>query len=229
MQIKRSRPPSRRAGADDTTSPTPRWPAPSPGRSVFCQSSPPRTINGHAGWISSGVILRLYNHLLYSFVFFFLVFSCIYKALYSHFCAVAMSRASKITLACTGLGTAGIIYFVHWSQVQEKAVRYFSFSYPSYTYLYFHFHFIQAIFQANNFHRPCTVASNATSKSSASASNDKPTSTCKRRSRRSIGKCKLCRLAGQGQGQGQQGGRIRDRRRDLVEAGRTVRPVVVWL
>ncbi|PLN80548.1 hypothetical protein BDW42DRAFT_170670 [Aspergillus taichungensis] len=32
-----------------------------------------------------------------------------------------MSRASKITLACTGLGTAGIVYFVHWSQVQEKA------------------------------------------------------------------------------------------------------------
>ncbi|PKY00604.1 hypothetical protein P168DRAFT_330389 [Aspergillus campestris IBT 28561] len=32
-----------------------------------------------------------------------------------------MSRASKLTLACTGLGTAGIVYFVHWSQVQEKA------------------------------------------------------------------------------------------------------------
>ncbi|PLB49607.1 cytochrome c oxidase assembly protein [Aspergillus steynii IBT 23096] len=32
-----------------------------------------------------------------------------------------MSRASKLTLAATGLGTAGIIYFVHWSQEQEKA------------------------------------------------------------------------------------------------------------
>lgn len=34
-----------------------------------------------------------------------------------------MSRASKLTLAATGLGTAGIVYFVHWSQEQEKAVR----------------------------------------------------------------------------------------------------------
>ncbi|KAL4897452.1 hypothetical protein BDV59DRAFT_167754 [Aspergillus ambiguus] len=32
-----------------------------------------------------------------------------------------MSRASKLTLAATGLGTAGIVYFVHWSQEQEKA------------------------------------------------------------------------------------------------------------
>ncbi|KAA8645585.1 hypothetical protein EYZ11_001773 [Aspergillus tanneri] len=32
-----------------------------------------------------------------------------------------MSRASKLTLAATGLGAAGIIYFVHWSQEQEKA------------------------------------------------------------------------------------------------------------
>ncbi|KAE8133985.1 cytochrome c oxidase assembly protein [Aspergillus pseudotamarii] len=32
-----------------------------------------------------------------------------------------MSRASKFTLAATGLGTAGIIYFVHWAQEQEKA------------------------------------------------------------------------------------------------------------
>ncbi|KAB8262851.1 cytochrome c oxidase assembly protein [Aspergillus pseudonomiae] len=32
-----------------------------------------------------------------------------------------MSRASKLTLAATGLGTAGIIYFVHWAQEQEKA------------------------------------------------------------------------------------------------------------
>ncbi|KAJ5096320.1 hypothetical protein NUU61_005676 [Penicillium alfredii] len=32
-----------------------------------------------------------------------------------------MSRASKITLAATGLGTAGIVYFVHWSQEQERA------------------------------------------------------------------------------------------------------------
>ncbi|EAW10916.1 protein PET117 [Aspergillus clavatus NRRL 1] len=32
-----------------------------------------------------------------------------------------MSRASKMTLALTGLGTASIVYFVHWSQEQEKA------------------------------------------------------------------------------------------------------------
>ncbi|KAI9925709.1 hypothetical protein ASPWEDRAFT_112582 [Aspergillus wentii DTO 134E9] len=32
-----------------------------------------------------------------------------------------MSRASKLTFAATGLGTAGIVYFVHWSQEQEKA------------------------------------------------------------------------------------------------------------
>ncbi|KAE8338165.1 hypothetical protein BDV24DRAFT_138512 [Aspergillus arachidicola] len=32
-----------------------------------------------------------------------------------------MSRASKLTLAATGLGTAGIISFVHWAQEQDKA------------------------------------------------------------------------------------------------------------
>ncbi|KAB8243996.1 cytochrome c oxidase assembly protein [Aspergillus flavus] len=32
-----------------------------------------------------------------------------------------MSRASKLTLAATGLGAAGIIYFVHWAQEQDKA------------------------------------------------------------------------------------------------------------
>ncbi|RHZ67286.1 hypothetical protein CDV55_106248 [Aspergillus turcosus] len=32
-----------------------------------------------------------------------------------------MSRASKATLALTSLGTVGIIYFVHWSQEQERA------------------------------------------------------------------------------------------------------------
>ncbi|KAL4784529.1 hypothetical protein BJX76DRAFT_327297 [Aspergillus varians] len=32
-----------------------------------------------------------------------------------------MSRASKLTFAGTGLVTAGIVYFVHWSQEQEKA------------------------------------------------------------------------------------------------------------
>jgi len=34
-----------------------------------------------------------------------------------------MSRASKLTLAATGLGTAGIVYFVHWAQEQDRAVR----------------------------------------------------------------------------------------------------------
>ncbi|KAJ5201523.1 uncharacterized protein N7498_006186 [Penicillium cinerascens] len=32
-----------------------------------------------------------------------------------------MSRASKLTLAATGLGTAGIIYFVHWAQENDRA------------------------------------------------------------------------------------------------------------
>ncbi|KAE8351869.1 hypothetical protein BDV28DRAFT_10945 [Aspergillus coremiiformis] len=32
-----------------------------------------------------------------------------------------MSRASKLTLTVTGLGTAGIIYFVHWAQEQDRA------------------------------------------------------------------------------------------------------------
>lgn len=34
-----------------------------------------------------------------------------------------MSRASKLTLAATGLGTAGIVYFVHWAQEADRAVR----------------------------------------------------------------------------------------------------------
>lgn len=33
-----------------------------------------------------------------------------------------MSRASKLTLAATGLGTAGIVYFVHWAQENDRAV-----------------------------------------------------------------------------------------------------------
>ncbi|KAL5334845.1 hypothetical protein BJX70DRAFT_402144 [Aspergillus crustosus] len=32
-----------------------------------------------------------------------------------------MSRASKLTFLGTGVATAGIVYFVHWSQEQEKA------------------------------------------------------------------------------------------------------------
>ncbi|KAJ5180836.1 hypothetical protein N7492_004046 [Penicillium capsulatum] len=32
-----------------------------------------------------------------------------------------MSRASKLTLAATGLGTAGIVYFVHWAQEADRA------------------------------------------------------------------------------------------------------------
>lgn len=42
-----------------------------------------------------------------------------------------MSRASKVTLALTSLGTAGIVYFVHWSQEQEKAVSWETAQYPS--------------------------------------------------------------------------------------------------
>ncbi|CRG91553.1 hypothetical protein PISL3812_08603 [Talaromyces islandicus] len=32
-----------------------------------------------------------------------------------------MSRASKATLALTTLGTAGMIYFVHWAQETDRA------------------------------------------------------------------------------------------------------------
>ncbi|RMJ27331.1 hypothetical protein PHISP_01778 [Aspergillus sp. HF37] len=32
-----------------------------------------------------------------------------------------MSRASKLTLAATGLGTMGIIGFVHWAQEADRA------------------------------------------------------------------------------------------------------------
>ncbi|KAL9601781.1 MAG: hypothetical protein Q9219_002271 [cf. Caloplaca sp. 3 TL-2023] len=32
-----------------------------------------------------------------------------------------MSRASKITLACTSLGAVAIVYFVHYGQRAEKA------------------------------------------------------------------------------------------------------------
>jgi hypothetical protein len=42
-----------------------------------------------------------------------------------------MSRASKVTLALTSLGTAGIVYFVHWSQEQEKAVSSETAQHPS--------------------------------------------------------------------------------------------------
>lgn len=35
---------------------------------------------------------------------------------------IKMSRASKLTLAATSIGTAGIVYFVHWSQEADKAV-----------------------------------------------------------------------------------------------------------
>ncbi|KAJ5929762.1 hypothetical protein N7454_006712 [Penicillium verhagenii] len=32
-----------------------------------------------------------------------------------------MSRAAKFTLAATGLGTAGIVWFVHWAQEADRA------------------------------------------------------------------------------------------------------------
>ncbi|KAJ5580187.1 uncharacterized protein N7459_006172 [Penicillium hispanicum] len=32
-----------------------------------------------------------------------------------------MSRASKFTFAATALGTAGIVYFVHWAQEADRA------------------------------------------------------------------------------------------------------------
>ena len=47
---------------------------------------------------------------------------CIF-AFFELFPLIFMSRASKLTLAATGLGTAGIIYFVHWAQENDRAVR----------------------------------------------------------------------------------------------------------
>lgn len=134
MKIKQSRSRSRRTGADDMTSPTPRWPAPSPGRSVFCRLPPPLAINGLCRLdLFRSSICAQYIYFLYGFLF------CLYQALYLDFCVVAMSRASKLTLACTGLGTAGIVYFVHWSQVQEKAVRTpHTSSYHHHCYCYYH-------------------------------------------------------------------------------------------
>ncbi|KAJ5935740.1 hypothetical protein N7466_005287 [Penicillium verhagenii] len=32
-----------------------------------------------------------------------------------------MSRAAKFTLAATGLGTVGIVWFVHWAQEADRA------------------------------------------------------------------------------------------------------------
>lgn len=44
-----------------------------------------------------------------------------------------MSRASKFTLAATGLGTMGIVWFVHWAQEADRAVRY------DFNYVFLHF------------------------------------------------------------------------------------------
>lgn len=46
-----------------------------------------------------------------------------------------MSRASKLTFAATGLGTMGIIGFVHWAQEADRAVCYsFDSLFLAYTY-----------------------------------------------------------------------------------------------
>jgi hypothetical protein len=42
---------------------------------------------------------------------------------------IKMSRASKLTLLGTSIGTAGIVYFVHWSQQADQAVS-FIFEHP---------------------------------------------------------------------------------------------------
>jgi protein PET117 len=46
-----------------------------------------------------------------------------------------MSRASKFTLAATGLGTMGIVWFVHWAQEADRAVCCdFDYPFPVFTY-----------------------------------------------------------------------------------------------
>ena len=48
-----------------------------------------------------------------------------------------MSRASKLTFAATGLGTMGIIGFVHWAQEADRAVCYsFDSLFLAYTYFF---------------------------------------------------------------------------------------------
>lgn len=46
-----------------------------------------------------------------------------------------MSRASKFTLVGTSLMTAGIVYFVHWTQEADKAVCFGWLDYAIYVYL----------------------------------------------------------------------------------------------
>ncbi|KAL4878285.1 hypothetical protein BJY04DRAFT_196154 [Aspergillus karnatakaensis] len=55
--------------------------------------------------------LTLINRLIFDIFALFVVLQTILK----------MSRASKLTFLGTSLATAGIVYFVHWSQEQEKA------------------------------------------------------------------------------------------------------------
>lgn len=80
-----------------------------------------------------------------------------------------MSRASKVTLAATTLATAGMIYFVHWSQDADRAVCvYASLSFLSQACLSFNLTLVLLYVD-----RPCTPESNEMKKDNASSAKDK--------------------------------------------------------
>lgn len=94
-----------------------------------------------------------------------------------------MSRASKLTLAATGLGTAGIIYFVHWAQENDRAVG---------AELPF---FLGMFANSSMCHRLCTEVSSAIWKSSASEQNARPISRCRNDSKRNTLNSRPLRLS----------------------------------
>ena len=93
---------------------------------------------------------------------------------------IVMSRASKLTLAATGLGTAGIVYFVHWAQEADRAVWTRA---PS---------TIQVDTDNERCYRQCTKAWSEIWRSSVCDKNDRPSSRCKNDLRRNISRSKLC-------------------------------------
>lgn len=84
-----------------------------------------------------------------------------------------MSRASKITLAVTSLATAGIVYFVHWAQERDRAVK---FPIVATTLGLFAFLMLIRILCLS---RHCMPVSSATRSGSALSGNDKRNSRCR--------------------------------------------------
>ena len=83
---------------------------------------------------------------------------------------IKMSRASQITLATTCAVAIGTVAFVHFAQKQDKAVS----------------EVLRHMIQDLTFVcRPCTLVSFEITNSSESSANDRPTSRCRRHSKRS--------------------------------------------